>query len=136
MKKMKKLISLALALTMVLSVCPTILSTTANAWTNGMWSGPDASSAGVTASVSYSMDVLRVAAQRYSPISGNKVVAATPSGSPEVANNSAAAYAGENVVIPKVYLELGEEADSTPTISFSSMNSQTCSISIFLVSMR
>ncbi|MBR4766151.1 MAG: InlB B-repeat-containing protein, partial [Clostridia bacterium] len=129
MKKMKKLISLALALTMVLSLCPTILSTNASAdWTNGMWSGPDAAATGVSAVVSYSTDVLRVASQRYSPISGNKIVAATPSGSPEVANNTAAAYAGEQIVIPKVYLELGAEADSTPTIQFTSMNSQTCSI--------
>ena len=119
---MKKLISLALALTMVLSICPTILSTNASAWTSGMWSGPDTSTAGVSAVVSFSTDVLRVASQRYSPISGNKVVAATPSGSPEVANNTAAAYAGETPVIPKVYLELGEEADSTPTITFTSAN--------------
>ena len=125
---MKKLISLALALIMVLSVCPTILSTNAGAWTSGMWSGPDGSSAGVSAVVTYSTEVIRVASQRYSPLSGNKIVAATPSGSPEVANNAAVAYAGENVVIPKVYLELGETADSTPTISFSSMNNQTVSI--------
>ena len=93
-----------------------------------MWSGPDTSTAGVSAVVTYSTEVIRVASQRYSPLSGNKIVAATPSGSPEVANNAAVAYAGENVVIPKVYLELGETADSTPTISFSSMNSQAVSI--------
>ena len=126
---MKKLISLALALIMVLSVCPTILSTNASAWTSGMWSGPDTTTAGVSAVVSFSTDVLRVASQRYSPLSGNKVVAATASGTPEVANNTAQAYAGESIIIPKVYLELGQEADSEPTISFASSNNSTCSIS-------
>ena len=125
---MKKLISLALALTMVLSLCPTILSTNASAWTDGMWSGPDTTATGVSAVVSYTTEVIRVATARYSPLKGTYIVAATPSGSPEVGNNTAVAYSGENVVYPKVYLELSENADSTPTISFASAGGQTCSI--------
>ena len=122
MKSCRKVISLLIAITLILSSLPITLATTASA------AEPRATDASLVlkrpvASV-YVTDVTRVAFERYSmrqPLGSNSVIVnATPSGMPEL-NTSfpTVAYAGETPVATQIAFTPGVELPSAPTISCS-----------------
>ena len=122
MRLSKKVISLLIAITLILSSLPFSVIRSAAATT-----GVTDSSLALRRPVAsvYVTDVTRVAYSRYSmkqPSGSNSVIVkATPSGMPELNGNftSAIAYAGETPVATQIAFTPGVELQSSPSVSCS-----------------
>ncbi len=123
MKKCRKVISLLIALTLILSSLPITLGSPAFTAAAAEARATDASLVikRPVASV-YVTDITRVAyavnSMKQPSGSNSVIVKATPSGMPELSGNfvSATAYAGETPVATQIAFTPGVELDSSPTI--------------------
>ncbi|MEE1065098.1 MAG: hypothetical protein UH249_03105 [Acutalibacteraceae bacterium] len=124
MKSCKKIISLLIAITLILSSLPLSLATQASAAADPRAADSTLAIRRPVASV-YVTDVTRVAYAKNSmrqPSGGNSVIVnATPSGIPELNGNfsSVIAYAGETPMATQIAFTPGVELPSAPTIACS-----------------
>jgi len=113
MKKFRKILSVVLAVLMLLSSVSVSAFVADNEFVDVTYQTIKTPKATFTSS-----GITRVAAARYSQQAGTTIVAATPSGVPELTHaNSELAYAGETPSWTTVTLTLDVEPEATPVVT-------------------